>query len=78
MSAYYIINPQCGKRRRVISLTSMRCDTCGKEVKEVSRVVVDEGYDRTLARALYNCPECYAKKEEAKSKARPKPGMGSV
>ena len=46
----------------------MRCDTCGKEVKEVRRVVVDKDYDRTLAKPLYNCPECYQKKEDAKAK----------
>ena len=40
----------------------MKCDTCGKEAKEVKRVVVDSGYDRTLAKALYNCPDCYAEK----------------
>jgi uncharacterized Zn finger protein len=44
----------------------MKCDTCGKETKEVRRVIVDAGYDRTLARPLYNCPECYEKKERAK------------
>lgn len=44
----------------------MKCDTCGKEVKEVKRVMVDLGYDRSLAKALYNCAECYEKKEEAK------------
>ena len=44
----------------------MKCDTCGNEVKEVKRVLVDKGYDRTLAKALYNCPECYRKKELAK------------
>jgi uncharacterized Zn finger protein len=47
----------------------MKCDTCGKEVKEVKRVVVDRGYDRALAKPLYNCPECYEKKERAKSSA---------
>ena len=52
----------------------MRCDTCGKEVKEVRRVVIDAGYDRTLARALYNCPECYQKKEDAKRRAGPVKG----
>lgn len=41
----------------------MKCDTCGKEVAEVSRVVVDADYDRSMARALYNCPACYTKKE---------------
>ena len=40
----------------------MRCDTCGKEVTEVKRVVVDSGYDRTLSKALYNCPACYEEK----------------
>ena len=48
----------------------MRCDTCGKESKEVRRVVVDEGYDRTLAKPLYNCPECYDKKERSKKSGK--------
>lgn len=46
----------------------MKCDTCGKEVAEVRRVMVDAGYDRTLARPLYNCPECYQAKERSKKK----------
>ncbi len=48
----------------------MRCDTCGKEVNEVRRVIVDTGYDRTLAKALYNCAECFQKKEAAKAQAK--------
>ncbi len=40
----------------------LRCDTCGKPSKTVSRVVVDSGYNRANARPLYNCPECYEKK----------------
>ena len=44
----------------------MKCDTCGKEAKEVKRVVVDAGYDRTLAKALYNCPSCYEEKLRAR------------
>ncbi|MCG3175833.1 MAG: hypothetical protein MOGMAGMI_00768 [Candidatus Omnitrophica bacterium] len=48
----------------------MKCDTCGKEVKEVRRVVIDADYDRSLSRALYNCPECYAAKESARLKRR--------
>ena len=44
----------------------MRCDTCGKEANAVKRVVVDSGYDRTLAKAMYNCPDCY----EAKLRSR--------
>ena len=46
----------------------MKCDTCGKEAKEVRRVVTDKNYDRTLAKPLYNCPECYEKKEASKKK----------
>ena len=45
----------------------MKCDTCGKEVEEVRRVVVDKGYDRALAKPLYNCAECYDKKERSKA-----------
>lgn len=44
----------------------MKCDTCGKETKEVKRVVVDKDYDRAMAKPLYNCPECYEKKERSK------------
>jgi len=55
---------------RFDKLIVMKCDTCGKETKEVRRVIVDTGYDRTLARPLYNCPECYEKKEQAKKTKR--------
>jgi DNA-directed RNA polymerase subunit RPC12/RpoP len=47
-------------------MSPMRCDTCGKDVPEVKRVLVDTGYDRTLSKALYNCTDCYAKKEASK------------
>ncbi len=46
----------------------MKCDTCGKETAEVRRVIVDTGYDRVLSKPLYNCPDCYAKKELSKKK----------
>jgi hypothetical protein len=39
------------------------CDTCGKEATIVSRVVIDRGYNRADAKALWNCPECYERKE---------------
>lgn len=48
----------------------MKCDTCGKEADEVRRVVIDKDYDRTLAKPLYNCPDCYQKKENAKARAK--------
>ncbi len=49
----------------------MKCDTCGKESPEVKRVVVDSGYDRTLSKALYNCPECYDKKIASRRESSP-------
>ena len=41
----------------------MRCDTCGKDVLKVKRIILEKGYDRTQARAIYNCQKCYRKKE---------------
>ena len=46
----------------------MKCDTCGKDVPEVRRVVVDSNYDRLLAKPLYNCPACYEKKIASREK----------
>lgn len=45
----------------------MICDTCGKEVDEVKRVVVYKGYDRSLSKPIYNCEECYNVKEKNKN-----------
>jgi uncharacterized Zn finger protein len=50
----------------------MKCDTCGKETSEVRRVVIDSGYDRTLSRAMYNCPACYDQKEAARGSKKPR------
>lgn len=44
----------------------MRCDTCKKETEKVQRVVIAKGYNRAMAKAIYNCAECFQKKEEAK------------
>lgn len=41
---------------------TLRCDTCGRETDQISRVVIDAGYNRANARPLYNCPECYEQK----------------
>lgn len=48
----------------------MKCDTCGKETPEVKRVVVDVDYDRTLSKAMYNCPACYEKKAASRLPGR--------
>jgi uncharacterized protein with PIN domain len=50
------------------TIKELRCDTCGKIVSSVSRVVIDENYDRSMSRALYNCSECYDKKEAQRRK----------
>ncbi len=44
----------------------MRCDTCGQESPRVERVIVAKGYNRSLARPVFNCPSCFEKKEETK------------
>ena len=47
----------------------MVCDTCKQDSPVVMRVVVAKGYNRSLARPLYNCPTCYERKETAKQNA---------
>ena len=49
----------------------MKCDTCHKEVPEVSRVVVNVGYNKVTAKPIYNCPDCFAKKEQTKKYNQP-------
>jgi hypothetical protein len=44
----------------------MRCDTCKEESAVVMRVMVAKGYNRSLARPIFNCPACFEKKEHAK------------
>ena len=45
----------------------MRCDTCHGEAATVMRVVVAKGYNRALARPLYNCPACFDVKERQRA-----------
>ena len=45
----------------------MKCDTCQQESEIIMRVVVAQGYNRSLARPLLNCPACFEKKEQSKS-----------
>lgn len=45
----------------------MRCDTCQKQVDLIMRVVVASGYNRSLARPIFNCPTCFENKEKQKS-----------
>jgi len=52
----------------------VKCDTCHREVPEVSRVVIYQGYNKISAKAIYNCPDCFAKKEQSKPYNKPHPG----
>lgn len=45
----------------------MQCETCRRESPIVLRVVIAKDYNRSLARAMYNCLECYERKERSKS-----------
>lgn len=47
----------------------MKCDTCKQESPIVMRVVIAHGYNRSLARALFNCQSCFEKKEESKQRS---------
>lgn len=48
----------------------MTCDTCGRESERVARVVIDHGYNRLLSKPLWNCPECFEKKEQERCERR--------
>ena len=45
----------------------MKCDTCKQESAMVMRVVIAKHYNRSLARPLFNCPNCFEKKERTKN-----------
>ena len=44
----------------------MRCDTCKRDSPLLLRVVIAKDYNRALARPIFNCSECFEKKEQAK------------
>ena len=47
----------------------MMCDTCKKDSPIVMRVVIAKDYNRSLARPIFNCPDCYEKKEATKTRS---------
>jgi hypothetical protein len=47
----------------------MKCDTCKQETETLMRVVIAKGYNRALARPVFNCPKCFEKKEQSKAHA---------
>ncbi|HEX9780713.1 MAG TPA: hypothetical protein VGB20_05800 [bacterium] len=60
---------------------SHRCGTCGQASPVVMRVVIAAGYNRSLAKPLYNCPACFEAKERAKpyaAGARSGPGTAET
>ena len=40
----------------------MKCDTCGKENKELKRLVLYKDYDALNKKPLWNREDCYNKK----------------
>ena len=56
----------------------MRCDTCRKDSPVVMRVVVAKDYNRLLARAVYNCPSCFDRKEQTKPYAQAAHGASAA
>ena len=52
----------------------MKCDTCGRETRLIKRVVIYKDYDKSNARPVYNCQECFEKKEKAKPYYQKKTG----
>jgi uncharacterized protein with PIN domain len=46
----------------------MRCDTCGKEVDNLLRDVLDAGYNALNKKPLWNCAECYEEKRASRDK----------
>ena len=40
----------------------LRCDTCGSEVDNLRRDVVDADYNALNKPALWNCDQCYEEK----------------
>ncbi len=53
----------------------MRCDTCKEESAVVMRVMVAKGYNRSLARPMFNCPACFEKKEQSQGAQAREDGM---
>jgi hypothetical protein len=51
----------------------MKCDTCGKESPFVSRVVIERDYNRANSKPLYNCPECFEKKNRERIQSQKSP-----
>lgn len=45
----------------------MKCDTCKQDSERVMRVMLAKGYNRSLARPVFNCPACFEKKEQSKN-----------
>jgi len=50
----------------------MTCDTCGRQVTWVSRVVIDRGYNRADAKPLWNCSDCFQRKEQERLRQQAK------
>ena len=48
----------------------MKCNTCGKEEPTLYRVVLAADYNAIIKMELWNCKECYDKKNKEREKLR--------
>ena len=53
------------------------CDTCGQEVDQVRRDVVDADYNAISKPPLWNCERCYEQKRAHREGGRDGAGGGS-
>ncbi len=49
---------------------TLACDTCGKQVEQLRRDVVDEDYNALTKPPLWNCDECYEKKRAQRQQSQ--------
>ncbi|MBT4096526.1 MAG: hypothetical protein HOM68_29325 [Gemmatimonadetes bacterium] len=46
------------------------CDTCGKQVDQLRRDVVDEDYNALTKPPLWNCDDCYEQKRAQRQQSQ--------
>ena len=52
----------------VHSPVGLTCDTCQNKSDALYRVVIDKDYNAIIKRPMWNCKECYEKKNKERKK----------
>ena len=50
------------------SPVDLTCDTCQNKSDALYRVVIDKDYNAIIKRPMWNCKECYEKKNKERKK----------